>query len=91
MKKTVELDLDQSVWEVIEDRARKAFDEIKSELIECGGGEYTMEDAINAEIKYIIEKDAELFDVYDGIRNSANVEHAVLREIEKATIKENEK
>lgn len=80
----VELDLDQSTWEVIEERARKAFDDLKSELNECGE-EYTMEDAIKTEITYIIEKDVELFDVYDGIRNSPSVKQAVLQEIKKVT------
>lgn len=85
MKRMVELDLDHSTWEVIEERARKAFEEIKAELDECGGEEYTMEDAIKTELTYIIEKDVELFDVYDGVRNSPSVKHAVLQEIKKVT------
>lgn len=84
MKRMLELDLDQSTWEVIEERARKAFDDLKSELNESGE-EYTMEDAIKTEITYIIEKDVELFDIYDGIRNSPSVKHAVLQEIKKVT------
>lgn len=85
MKRMVELNLDHSTWEVIEERARKSIKEIKAELDECGVEEYTIEDAIKTEITYIIEKDVELFDIYDGIRNSPSVKQAVLQEIKKVT------
>lgn len=84
MKKiTIDLNLDDAAWEVIETRAKRAVEAFRKEAEEIGV-EFTIEEAVKNELQYIIDKDIETYDVYDEVRHSDEVQSAIRREIRKA-------
>lgn len=90
MKKiTLEINLEPSAWEVIETRAKRSYAVFKKE-VEDIGSEFTLEDAVKNELMYIIDKDIEMYDVYDDVRQSAEVQHVIKQEVAKA-VKSSEK
>lgn len=91
MKKiTLEINLEPGAWEVIETRAKKSYAEFKKE-VEDIGSEYTFDDAVKNELMYIIDKDIEMYGVYDDIRESADVQHVIKQEVAKAVEKDLQK
>lgn len=88
MKKiTLEINLNPSAWEVIETRAQKSYKELKKE-VEGIGEEFTFDDAVKNELAYIIDKDIEMYDVYDDVRQSAEVQRVIKQEVAKAVKKD---
>lgn len=84
MKKILlEINLEPSAWEVIEARAKRSYEEFKKEAQDIGEG-FTFDDAVKNELMYIIDKDIEMYDVYDDVRQSAEVQHAIRQEVAKA-------
>ena len=84
MKKILlEINLEPSAWEVIETRAKRSYEEFKKEAQDIGEG-FTFDDAVKNELMYIIDKDIEMYDVYDDVRQSAEVQHAIRQEVAKA-------
>ena len=91
MKKiTLEINLEPGAWEVIETRAKKSYAEFKKE-VEDIGSEYTFDDAVKNELMYIIDKDIEMYGVYDDVRQSAEVQHVIKQEVAKAVEKDLQK
>lgn len=84
---TLELDLDDATWEVIQERARRSYEEMRKEMEEIGE-DYTFEDEVKNQLLYIIDRDVEMYDVYDEVRNSAEVQNAVRRETKKVVDRE---
>lgn len=82
-KITVEITLNDAAWEVIETRAKRTVKEVRKELGEAGE-EFTLEDAVNNELQYIIDKDIETYDIYDKVRHSDDVQCAIKNEIRRA-------
>lgn len=87
---TLELDLDDATWEVIQKRARRSYEEMRKEMEEIGE-DYTFEDEVKNQLLYIIDRDVEMYDVYDEVRNSAEVQNAVRRETKKVVERELQK
>lgn len=88
MKKiTLEINLEPSAWEVIETRAKRSYEVFKKE-VEDIGSEFTLEDAVKNELMYIIDKDIEMYDVYDDVRQSAEVQRVIKQEVAKAVKKD---
>lgn len=84
MKKILlEINLEPSAWEVIEARAKRSYEEFKKEAQDIGEG-FTFDDAVKNELMYIIDKDIEMYDVYDDVRQSAEVQYAIRQEVAKA-------
>ena len=84
MKKILlEINLEPSAWEVIEARAKRSYEEFKKEAQDIGEG-FTFDDAVKNELMYIIDKDIEMYDVYDDVRQSTEVQHAIRQEVAKA-------
>ena len=81
-KVTIELDLDDAAWEVIHERAKKSYEEMRAEMEELGE-DYTFDDEVKNQLLYIIDRDVEMYDVYDEVRNSTEVQNAVRRETKK--------
>lgn len=82
-KITVEITLNDAAWEVIETRAKRTVKEVRKELGEAGE-EFTLEDAVNNELQYIIDKDIETYNIYDKVRHSDDVQCAIKNEIRRA-------
>ena len=82
-KITVEITLNDAAWEVIETRAKRTVKEVRKELGEAGE-EFTLEDAVNNELQYILDKDIETYDIYDKVRHSDDVQCAIKNEIRRA-------
>lgn len=77
MKKiNIELTLNDSAWEVICERAKKSYETIRKEMADLGE-DYTFDDAVKNELRYIVERDVEMYDIYDEICNYAEVQSAV--------------
>ena len=75
-KINIELQLEPAEWEVLHERTRRAYPDIKKEMDEIGEP-FTFDDALRVEIQYIISKDIELFDVFDSVRDEPEVKRAV--------------
>ena len=91
MKKILlEINLEPSAWEVIETRAKRSYEEFKKEAQDIGE-EFTFDDAVKNELLYIIDKDIEMYDVYDDVRQSTEVQHAIRQEVAKAAEKKKKK
>ena len=86
-KVTIELDLDDAAWEVIHERAKKSYEEMRAEMEELGE-DYTFDDEVKNQLLYIIDRDVEMYDVYDEVRNSTEVQNAVRRETKKVVDRE---
>ena len=71
-KINIELQLEPAEWEVLHERTRRAYPDIKKEMDEIGEP-FTFDDALRVEIQYIISKDIELFDVFDSVRDDPDV------------------
>ena len=55
MNKIIELQLDPAEWEVLHERTRRAYPDIKKEMDEIGEP-FTFDDALRVEIQYIITR-----------------------------------
>lgn len=75
-KINIELQLEPAEWDVLYERTRRAYPDIKKEMDELGEP-FSFEDAVRVEIRYIISKDIELFDVFDSVRDDPDVIRAV--------------
>ncbi len=71
-KINIELQLEPAEWEVLYERTRRAYPDIKKEMDEIGEP-FTFDDALHIEVQYIISKDIELFDVFDSVRDDPDV------------------
>ena len=58
------------------ERTQRGYPDIKKEMDEIGET-FTFDDALRIEIRYIISKDIELFDVFDSVRDEPEVKRAV--------------
>ncbi len=81
-KINIELQLEPAEWEVLHERTRRAYPDIKKEMDEIGEP-FTFDDALRVEIQYIISQDIELFDVFDSVRNDPEVQRAVNNALKK--------
>lgn len=75
-KINIELQLEPAEWDVLYERTRRAYPDIKKEMDEIGEP-FTFDDALRIEIQYIISMDIELFDVFDSVRDDPEVIRAV--------------
>ena len=58
------------------ERTQRGYPDIKKEMDEIGET-FTFDDVLRIEIRYIISKDIELFDVFDSVRDEPEVKRAV--------------
>ena len=78
---TVKFSLSEEEWEVLLDRAKKSYPAIKAEMQELGY-DYSLEEAIDTEIKVIVSSDIESYDIYDKVRHNVSVKEAIQKAIQ---------
>ena len=77
---TLKINLNETEWEVLKERAEKALPGILEET----GEPFSLHDAIENEIRCIVSADLELFDVYDHTRHNPEVRNAINKAIREA-------
>ena len=77
---TVKFSLSEEEWEVLLERAKKSYPAIKAEMQELGY-DYSLEEAIDTEIKVIVSSDIESYDIYDKVRHNGFVKEAIQKAI----------
>ena len=78
---TVKFSLSEEEWEVLLERAKKSYPAIKAEMRELGY-DYSLEEAIDTEIKVIVSSDIESYDIYDKVRHNVSVKEAIQKAIQ---------
>ena len=78
---TVKFSLSEEEWEVLLERAKKSYPAIKAEMQELGY-DYSLEEAIDTEIKVIVSSDIESYDIYDKVRHNVSVKEAIQKAIQ---------
>ena len=78
---TVKFSLSEEEWEVLLERAKKSYPAIKAEMQELGY-DYSLEVAIDTEIKVIVSSDIESYDIYDKVRHNVSVKEAIQKAIQ---------
>lgn len=77
---TLTINLDETEWEILKERAEKALPGILEET----GEPFSLADAIENEIRCIVSADLELFDVYDHARHNPEVRNTINMAIREA-------
>lgn len=77
---TLKINLNETEWEILKERAEKALPGILEET----GEPFSLADAIENEIRCIVSADLELFDVYDYVRHNPEVINAINTAIREA-------
>ena len=77
---TLKINLNEAEWEILKERAEKSLPGILEET----GEPFSLDDAIENEIRCIVSADLELFDVYDHTRHNPEVRNAINTAIREA-------